>query len=132
MKHCLIIIGLLFNSAVLACTESQSGHWLTGDSSVRIHYQFEPTAVQAGKPFSLSFQVCDNQQALSGISLVKFDATMPAHGHGMNYLPQVQDLGQSQYRIDDLLLHMPGNWQFTFDVRYDDAKETQLSFDYTI
>ncbi|MXU65091.1 hypothetical protein [Oceanomicrobium pacificus] len=38
-------------------------------------------------------------------------ATMPAHGHGMNYRPTIRQDGAGAYRIDGLLFHMPGLWR---------------------
>ena len=135
MKVGLLMLGLCFvlglSTPALACSDSNGKHLAVSNSTIRIQYQFDPSTIQVGEPFSLAFQVCDKQQALNGITLVKFDATMPAHGHGMNYLPQLQALGQSQYRIDDLLLHMPGVWQFSFDVRYGDLAES-VFFDYAL
>jgi hypothetical protein len=42
---------------------------------------------------------------------------MPAHRHGMNYRPTVAARGGGRYRAEGLLLHMPGAWEFRFDVR---------------
>ena len=49
--------------------------------------------------------------------LVRVDATMPEHKHGMNYAPTMMAIGDGRYRVDGLLFHMPGNWEVAFDVR---------------
>ena len=51
------------------------------------------------------------------------DATMPAHGHGMNYKAAVREVGEGRYRAEGLLFHMPGRWQLVFDVRTADKGE---------
>ena len=49
---------------------------------------------------------------------------MPAHGHGMNVVPVVRELGGGVYRADGLLLHMRGDWELGIDVVVDDVAET--------
>jgi len=41
---------------------------------------------------------------------------MPEHGHGMNYRPTIEVLGDGRFRASGLLLHMPGRWQLSFTV----------------
>ena len=47
---------------------------------------------------------------------IEFDATMPAHKHGMNYLPEVSKLNAEFYRGSGMFFHMPGQWQITVDL----------------
>ncbi len=47
---------------------------------------------------------------------LKLDAHMPEHRHGMNYLPSVKAVGGGRYRSEGWLFHMPGRWEFLFDV----------------
>lgn len=47
---------------------------------------------------------------------VAVDATMPAHGHGMNTRPTVDRTGDTQHVARGLLFHMPGEWQIWVDV----------------
>gem|GEM_PF-1029946 len=51
-------------------------------------------------------------------------ADMPAHGHGMVQLPQIEALGNGRFRIDGMLLHMRGSWQLRFAVVIDRQAET--------
>jgi len=48
--------------------------------------------------------------------MLRVDARMPAHGHGMNYVAKVKAFGAGRYQADGLLFHMPGRWEFVFDV----------------
>jgi hypothetical protein len=43
-------------------------------------------------------------------------AHMPEHKHGMNYKPVVKPLGNGRFRAEGWLFHMPGRWEFLFDV----------------
>ena len=42
--------------------------------------------------------------------------SMPGHGHGMNTRARVEPLGDGRFVVRGLLLHMLGQWDFTFDV----------------
>jgi len=48
--------------------------------------------------------------------LLRVDATMPEHRHGMNYRPSVQALGDGVWRVEGLLWHMAGRWELRLDV----------------
>lgn len=48
---------------------------------------------------------------------VQFDATMPAHKHGMNVTPKTTKEQNGTFRIDGIKLHMPGEWKLTFKVK---------------
>lgn len=54
----------------------------------------------------------------------RVDATMPEHGHGMNYRPRVTTLGAGRYRANGLLLHMPGRWRLAVAIGQGDRAET--------
>jgi len=75
----------------------------------------EPLRIEVGQPFSLLMNVCT--KGSEPAELVRVDATMPEHRHGMNYAPTVTANGDGRYRVDGLLFHMPGNWEVAFDVR---------------
>jgi hypothetical protein len=49
--------------------------------------------------------------------LVRVDATMPEHKHGMNYAPTLKGTATAAIAVEGLLFHMPGNWEVAFDVR---------------
>lgn len=77
-----------------------------------------PGQLAVGRHFSLDLVVCPRP----GWSLplaVRVDADMPAHRHGMNYRPTVRQLGDGRYRVDGLMLHMPGRWRLLFDLSAD-------------
>lgn len=41
---------------------------------------------------------------------------MPEHRHGMNYAPSVRALGDGRYHSAGWLFHMPGRWEFVFEM----------------
>lgn len=84
-----------------------------------IVYRFAPAELNTDRHFSLLIETCP----LSAAAELRVDATMPAHRHGMNYKPTVTREGPGRWRADGLLLHMPGEWQFRFDIREDGRTE---------
>ncbi|HEU4646515.1 MAG TPA: FixH family protein [Burkholderiales bacterium] len=68
-------------------------------------------APRLGEHFAVEFAVCPAPEG------VRVDAWMPAHRHGMNYVPAVKALGGGRYRAEGLLFHMPGEWEFVFVLR---------------
>ncbi|MGH8708944.1 MAG: FixH family protein [Burkholderiales bacterium] len=68
-------------------------------------------AVRVGEHFALELAVCPAPEKLG------VDAWMPEHRHGMNYRPAVTALGGGRYRAEGLLFHMPGRWEFRFELR---------------
>jgi hypothetical protein len=75
----------------------------------------EPIRLEVGQPFMLIMNVCT--KGGDAAELVRVDATMPEHKHGMNYAPTVKAGSDGRYRVDGLLFHMPGSWEVAFDVR---------------
>ena len=57
---------------------------------------------------------------------ITIDATMPAHGHGMNYRPAATRTAPGHYRFTGLMLHMPGTWRVTIDL-HQGGKRTRLT-----
>lgn len=53
----------------------------------------------------------------SRVTDVTFDATMPAHNHGMNVKAQTTKERPGVFRIDGVKLHMPGEWKLVFKVK---------------
>lgn len=77
-----------------------------------------PNPIPLGQPFALSLAACAAKP-----DRVSVDATMPAHRHGMNYRPTVTQLAPSEFRAEGLLFHMPGEWEFVFDLYYGERRE---------
>jgi hypothetical protein len=84
----------------------------------------DPMRIEVGQPFALLMNVCT--KAGEPAELVRVDATMPEHKHGMNYAPTLEAAGNGRYRVKGLLFHMPGNWEVAFDVRPADKEGGEI------
>ena len=80
--------------------------------AVQAAWQVDGPAIQVAKPFAITLRLCPADAVL-----LRVDATMPAHRHGMNYRPSVTPLGDGRWRADGLLFHMPGVWQLRLEVQ---------------
>lgn len=101
---------------------------LAGDGVRRIEgkghvvaWRAQPAPLRVSEFFAVDVAVC----ARSGGAPkeLRIDAVMPEHKHGMNYRPTVAPLGDGRFRAEGLLLHMPGMWEFSFDLRGSGANE---------
>ncbi|MGH6622717.1 MAG: hypothetical protein ACREBN_02040 [Burkholderiaceae bacterium] len=119
---------LLGARPVLACETASIGsdaRHIKG-SNFSLAWRVDPAPLKLGEFFSVVVSTCGAEP----VSRLKVDATMPAHQHGMNYLPSVVAEGNGRFRADGLLLHMPGRWELAFDVASSQARETlRASFD---
>lgn len=75
----------------------------------------QPGRIPLARHFALEVQLCERDGA-SVARLLKADATMPAHRHGMNYRPVIQPLESGRFRVAGMMLHMAGHWELVFDV----------------
>jgi hypothetical protein len=89
---------------------------------LRVVYRIKAPPIRVGEPFALEVAACPKGTASQVQSLV-VDAQMPEHRHGMNYAPRVVATGEGRFSADGLVMHMPGHWQLTFDVRLDGRRE---------
>lgn len=80
-----------------------------------ISYRTVPATIEVGKPFVLELAACPKKGA-SVSGRVRMDAHMPEHRHGMNYLVKVVPLADGRYRSEGWMFHMPGRWEFVFDL----------------
>lgn len=45
---------------------------------------------------------------------LEIDAGMRAHNHGLNVKPVIKKLEKAKFRVEGMLLHMPGEWFINF------------------
>lgn len=85
--------------------------------SAKLELAFAPSRwpIPVGQHFELRLQVCPKPDGTQPDPL-KVDANMPLHRHGMNYRATVKSLGDGRYVAEGLMFHMPGRWQFVFDI----------------
>jgi cytochrome c peroxidase len=97
-----------------ACTPALEGTVLESPRYV-LAFQ-EKIPVEVGKHFTVEIATCSKNSNPEPESL-KVDAHMPEHRHGMNYAPSITKLGPGRWRAEGLMLHMPGKWEFVFELR---------------
>jgi hypothetical protein len=75
----------------------------------------DPAPLRVSEFFAVDVAACARARGAPP-SQLRVDAMMPEHKHGMNYRPTVTGAG-GRFRAEGLLLHMPGTWEFSFDLR---------------
>lgn len=103
------------SAPALAC-DAPTGASRLESSRYVVFYRTTPPRIQASRHFTMELTVC----AKSGAPLpeaVRVDATMPAHGHGMNYRVDVAARGGGRFEAKGFMFHMPGRWELVFEVR---------------
>jgi hypothetical protein len=79
-------------------------------------YRTQPPKLAVGQHFAVEFAVCP-KEGQPAAEAVRVDGFMPEHNHGMNYRAAVKPQGKGRYVADGLMFHMPGKWDFIFDIR---------------
>ena len=124
------IIGVLMLVASSLAPAAPCGAGLRGaviaeSANYLVAFRTQPSRIAVGKHFSVEFETCPKGDAPAPAG-VAVDAFMPEHGHGMNYRALVKPAASAKpagaptiarYRADGLMFHMPGRWDFYFDVR---------------
>jgi hypothetical protein len=81
-----------------------------------VAYRTKPAKITVGQHFSVEMAVCP-KAGQPAPEDVRVDGFMPEHNHGMNYRAAVKPAGSSRYVADGLMFHMPGKWDYIFEVR---------------
>lgn len=119
------LAGLLFAAPALACDPglpAGDAARIEGERYV-VAWRPRPAPIRVGEFFALEIAVCARAGA-SPPATLHVDAQMPEHRHGMNYRPSVARAGEGRFVASGLLFHMPGRWEFSFDVRVAERSET--------
>ena len=95
--------------------ELDAAHRLVAEAAVQegavtVAFVPDPAPWAVGRHFSLRGVVCGPAR------LLRVDADMPAHRHGMNYRPTLQLQEEGRFTAQGLLLHMPGRWRVRLEV----------------
>ncbi len=130
VRFCLLVLlGFLLNPQTgQAACDDPAAHKATTPAYI-LSFKSDP-AISVGRAFSLLVDVC-NADGTAFAGTLEADAHMPQHRHGMNYAPEIKVLGDGRFRVDGFLFHMPGQWQFMFDLHQDKTRERLLS-DFTV
>ena len=119
MRHTIVTTALCAAASLpaLACDARLDGGKSIESPRYNIAYRTDPAKVAVGKPFAVDMIVC-GKDAAAQIDELRVDAHMPEHRHGMNYRASIKPQGDAgRYRAEGLMFHMPGRWEFLFDVR---------------
>jgi len=79
-------------------------------------YRTRPDKIAVGQHFAMDLVVCA-KAAQPAPENLRIDAHMPAHRHGMNYRTTVKAAKDGRYEVEGFMFHMPGRWEFIFEVR---------------
>jgi hypothetical protein len=82
---------------------------------LELSYRTIPAKIAVSEQFVLELAACPKTGATFP-GRVNLDAHMPEHRHGMNYRPTLEPMGDGRYRSEGWLFHMPGRWEFIFDL----------------
>ena len=117
MKHACLSLAAI--SSLLVAMSVQAHASCTSDTVIQmsgehdvpwsIAVDIHPDTVLLNQPFDATIHICSKSGDLP--DQLKVDATMPAHNHGMNYNPKMSRLADRQYKVENLLFHMPGIWE---------------------
>ena len=122
MNRLLFVFASAVSLAAGAC-EPPPGFPLRAESArYAVFFRTDPAVVDVGKYFSVEAAACAKPGAPAPPGL-KVDAQMPAHRHGMNSRAAVEQTGPGRFIARGLMFHMPGVWQFMFDVQGEDGAE---------
>lgn len=110
--------GVLGSAPLLAqeCRMAGEGQQrIEGERHV-LAWRTQPGKPAVGRHFAVEFLVCP-KAGVAAPESVRVDAHMPEHRHGMNYQPQLKTLADGVRRAEGLMFHMPGRWEFIFELR---------------
>ena len=99
-------------TASAACPMPPAGASLMADGPVQAAWQAEAGAIAVSRPFVIIVLLCP-----ADAQLLRVDASMPEHRHGMNYRTSLKPLGDGRWRVEGLLWHMAGRWELRLDVQ---------------
>ena len=92
---------------------------LSNDGAYLITYTSQPDVLPLNEPFSIDVKLYrpDTGARIDDSEIrIEADADMPAHRHGMVRVPRVTKTGPGEFRVDGMMMHMPGYWQLYVDV----------------
>lgn len=95
------------------CVAALPGAQRIEQAPLQVHWVPQPAPIAVSRPFSLRLGLCPARA-----ELLRVDARMPEHRHGMNYRVELLREG-AEWRAQGLVWHMPGRWELQLLVRLD-------------
>lgn len=100
--------------AVVACPLTSEDGDVLGSTDLRLAWKLvERPAIEVSETFAIDVRACP-----ADAELIRVDAVMPAHRHGMNYKPSIEAISPGRWRVRGLLWHMRGAWELSFELRH--------------
>lgn len=119
-------LGVDSGAALAQCTAAPGTLRAEGRATV-VLFQPRLAPIKVGEMFTLDVVTCAKNADTNGeVRALAVDATMPEHKHGMNYQPVVKKNGANTFAATGLMFHMPGRWQFVFDIEMAAGRERVL------
>lgn len=81
-----------------------------------LSYRAIPERIAIGSHFTLDVSACPRAGSATP-ELLRVDATMPEHRHGMNYKASVGKTSSGRFRAEGLMFHMAGRWELVFELQ---------------
>ena len=117
MKTVAIFFALTcFGSTAVACAETDA---LMSRSETGSGAALSLENRSVSEPFEGRIWLCD----VRAFSDVKLEAVMTAHNHGLVYDPEIIRDEDGSFAIKNLLFHMPGLWQVSFEVEHAEGRD---------
>jgi hypothetical protein len=102
-------------AAAQGCPELAGARKVESERYV-LSYRTQPERVAVSQHFAVEMVVCP-KGGMPAPESVRVDGFMPDHNHGMNYKAVVKPAGGGRHDAAGLMFHMPGRWDFIFEVR---------------
>ncbi len=122
-----ILATVALSSLAFACPTPEQGFQRLASADAEVAYRWEPAELKVGHFFAAEVVACRAPNS-EPVREIRLDATMPAHGHGMNYRPSAAQTAPGHYKFTGLMLHMAGTWRVTIDL-VQGNKRTRLTHD---
>ncbi|MGB0639162.1 MAG: FixH family protein [Myxococcota bacterium] len=100
----------------------------TEGSTWTLQYESVPSPIVLSENFSLNIDVINSEGPATDATLT-FDATMPAHDHGMNTEASVSSNGDGSFAVTGMQFHMTGHWRLHATVSAEGQSEEYAWFD---
>lgn len=90
----------------------------TADGSAFVRCLPHPLPIESNRMFTMTVSVYEDAELSrpAANAGVHADADMPEHGHGMTLVPRVSRMSPGVFRVEGMLMHMPGAWEIYIDV----------------
>jgi hypothetical protein len=112
--------GVAVNTAFAADTapaNTLTRHLVSDGGSFDLTLSSTPRTIPLNEMFELTIHVYPATAVKDKNPIwVSVNATMPAHQHGMNTRPRVEELGKGRFVVRGMLFHMAGVWEIALDI----------------